>query len=218
MANEKSLVTLTSIVNSFSADVKEMISFNLENLKHYYENQSTSDIAKSYMDLIKEFHKGINEKNFDDETKKNYRKLVNTIFAPACEARCNNILYQNLSNDLINLLNNSKHLEEENHQLKEENDRLLKKYNEKSQIKPIKYDSGLDISVTTKSFNLLPVSELMKIQKKVDEMKIDFGNKFTRIGVKDSDIPSKDKIERIYAKTSESEKSVINQKPKKSKN
>ncbi len=35
MANEKSLVTLTSIVNSFSSDVKEMISFNLENLKHY---------------------------------------------------------------------------------------------------------------------------------------------------------------------------------------
>ncbi len=67
------------------------------------------------MDLIKEFHKGINEKNFDDETKKNYRKLVNAIFAPACEARCNNILNQNLSNDLINLLNNSKHLEEEHY-------------------------------------------------------------------------------------------------------
>ena len=33
MANEKSLVTLTSIVNSFSSDVKEMISFNLENLR-----------------------------------------------------------------------------------------------------------------------------------------------------------------------------------------
>ena len=29
--NEKSLVTLTPIVNSFSADVKEMISFTLEN-------------------------------------------------------------------------------------------------------------------------------------------------------------------------------------------
>ena len=53
MANEKSLVTLTSIVNSFSPDVKEMISFNLKNLKHYYKNQSTSDIAKSYLDLIK---------------------------------------------------------------------------------------------------------------------------------------------------------------------
>jgi uncharacterized iron-regulated protein len=88
MVNEKSLVTLTSIVNSLSANVKE-ISFNLENLKH--ENQSTSDIAKSYMDSIKEFHKGINEKNFDDETTKNYRKLVNAIFAPACEARFNNI-------------------------------------------------------------------------------------------------------------------------------
>ena len=35
MVNGKSLVipTLTSIVNSFSIDVKEMISFNLENLK-----------------------------------------------------------------------------------------------------------------------------------------------------------------------------------------
>jgi hypothetical protein len=106
-------------------------------------------------------------------------------------------------------------LEKENYQLKEENSRLLKKYNEKSQIKPVKYDSGLDISVTTKSFNLLPVSELMKIQKKVDEMKIDFGYKFSRVAVKDSNISSKDKIERIYAKNSESEKSVINQKPKK---
>jgi hypothetical protein len=40
---------------------------------------------------------------------------------------------------------NSKHLKEENHQLKEGNTRLLKKYNEKSQIKPVKYDSGLGI-------------------------------------------------------------------------
>ena len=108
-------------------------------------------------------------------------------------------------------------MEEENYQLKEENNRFLKIYNEKSQIKPVEYDSGLDISVTTKSFNLLPVSELMKIQKKVDEMKIEFGNKFTRVPVKNSDIPSKDKIERIYAKNSDSEKSVINQKPKKPK-
>ncbi len=75
MVNEKSLVTFTSIVNSFSTDVKEIIIFNLENFKHYYENQSTSDIAKSYMDLIKEFHKGINEKNFTDKTKKNRRKI-----------------------------------------------------------------------------------------------------------------------------------------------
>lgn len=48
-------------------------------------------------------------------------------------------------------------------------------------------------------------------------MKIDVVNKFTRVAVKDSNIPSKDKIERIYAKNSESEKSVINQKPKKQK-
>ena len=62
MANEKSLVTLTAIVNSFSADVKEMISFNLENLKHYYENQPTSDIAKSYMNLSKNFIKELMRK------------------------------------------------------------------------------------------------------------------------------------------------------------
>jgi len=73
----------------------------------------------------------------------------------------------------------------------------------------------LDISVTTISFNLLPVSEFMKIQKKVDEMKIKFGNKFSRVPFKNSDIQSKNKIERIYAKNSDSEKSVINQKPKK---
>lgn len=86
-----------------------MISFNLKNLKHY-EHQSKSDIAESYMNLIKEFHKRINEKNFADEAKKNYGKLVNAIFTSACEARCNNILYQNLSNDLINFSNNNKHL------------------------------------------------------------------------------------------------------------
>ncbi len=165
------------------------------------------------MDLIKEFHKGINEKNFDDETKKNYKKLVNAIFATACETRCNNILLSKFIKWY--LLNNCKHLEEKD-QLKE-NNRLLKKYNEKSQIKPVEYDSGLNISVTTKSFNLLPVSELMKIQKKVDEMKIDFGNKFTRVPVKNSDISSKDEIEKIYAKNSDSEKPIINQKPKKPK-
>lgn len=43
--------------------------------------------------------------------------------------------------------------------------------------------------MTTKSFNLLPVLQLMKIQKKVDETKIDFNNKFTRVAVKDSNIP-----------------------------
>ncbi len=115
----------------------------------------------------------------------------------------------------MNLLNYSKHLEEENYQLKEKNDQLLKKYNGKSQITPIKYDPGLEISVTINSFNLLSVFELKKIRKNVNETKIDFGNKFTRVPIKDSDIPSKDKIERIYTKNSESEKSVINQKPKK---
>lgn len=47
MANEKILVALISIINSFSIDVKEMIYFNLKNLKHY-ENYSTLDIAKLY--------------------------------------------------------------------------------------------------------------------------------------------------------------------------
>lgn len=49
----------------------------------------------------------------------------------------------------------------------------------------------------------------MKIQKKIDEMKINFGNKFTRVVVKDSNIPSEDKIERIYAKNSKLEESVL---------
>lgn len=49
-------------------------------------------------------------------------------------------------------------------------------------------------------------------------MKIEFGNKFARIRVKDSNILPKDKTERIYAKNSESEKSIINQKDKKPKN
>jgi len=59
------------------------------------------------MDLIKDFHKRINEKNVDDETKKNYKKLVYAIFAPACEARCNTYSIKI-------------------YQLKEENNRLLK--------------------------------------------------------------------------------------------
>lgn len=40
------------------------------------------------MDLIEEFHKAINEKNFDEKTtKKNYRKLISAIYAAACKAR-----------------------------------------------------------------------------------------------------------------------------------
>lgn len=71
----------------------------------------------------------------------------------------------------------------------------MKKYNEKSQIKLIKYDSGIDIFVKTKSFNLLPVFELIQIHEKIYEMKINFSNKFARVPVKDSDILSKNKIE-----------------------
>lgn len=49
----------------------------------------------------------------------------------------------------------------------------------------------------------------MKIRREVDEIKIEFNNKFT---VKNSNIPCKHKIKRIYAKDSESEKSIINKK------
>lgn len=53
----------------------------------------------------------------------------------------------------------------------------------------------------------------MKILKKVgiDKIKINVGNKFIRVvSVKNSDILSKDTIERIYTKNRKSEKSIIN--------
>lgn len=77
---QKIISYIISIINSFSIDVKQMLSFNLENLKHNYKNQSTSDIAKLYMDLIKKFIKEFMRKILMMKLKKIYRKLVNCNF------------------------------------------------------------------------------------------------------------------------------------------
>lgn len=211
MDNKKNEEQLT--LNSYYNTIKNLANLNETNVNDmlvFKNNEITRETTEKYVDLIAELTQKISCISTSDKDKEKFRSLLIMLFSKMCESDCKGLILSDLAKrnkkykDIINDLQNNYQKERDEH------NEIRKKYNENE--KEAKVDiPGINLSASLKNNKTLKPSECVDLMNELDIEDKDFDDKYNRLSVPQE---FKNKVDRVYAKPSNSGNNII-QKPKK---
>lgn len=179
----------------------------IKNMLEYQNDDETKEICDEYLDVINEMSKSINRLNINEDDKKVFETLFNTICSKTATNECKNLIIQKLQDKLQQVIQMWQ-------SERDQYNNLASKYDEDQKNKTVELES-ISVSLSLKNRNITD-KEIAEIHKSVNSYShILNDDKYKRVTVhrlQNVSEQSKDNISRIYAKKADT--NIIKQKIK----
>lgn len=200
-------------LNSYYDTIKNLPNLNetsVNDMLVFTNNEITRETAAKYINIMTELTEKISCLSTSNEDKEKFRSLFIMLFSKMCESDCKGLIVSDLAKRNKKFKQIINELQNEYQKERDEHNEIRKKYTEKE--KEAKVDiPGINLSISLKNNKTLKPNECVDLLNELDIEDKVFDDKYKRLSV-----PSefKNKVDRVYAKPSNSGYSII-QKSKK---